>query len=97
MDWAEVVSGGECAYWDELGRGGFTVISRWVEKGGEVRTAKSNPPNFVPICSKAGQMGISSSFFPGGTERRPVSPPNHTLLIVFSRCSGVFVFVEGSS
>lgn len=36
-----------------------------------IHTARPDPPNFSSICSKTGQIGISSSFFPHGTERRP--------------------------
>src|ERR1700683_2509368 len=42
-------------------------------------SARSKPPNFSSIFSKAGQWGTSSSFSPSFTERYPVSPANQTL------------------
>ena len=56
MDGAEVLEGGEGAYWDRLVR----VLGE-NEIGKEVRTSKSNPPNFSPVRSKTGPISISPS------------------------------------
>jgi hypothetical protein len=42
-------------------------------------SARSNPPNLVPISLKTGQQGTVSSSWPSLTALYPVSPANHTL------------------
>ena len=45
-------AGRERTYWDHTEKEGAVRVERWDVRGKAVRTAKSNPPNFSPICSK---------------------------------------------